>query len=83
MQIAINIPDELAATITSRGVKLESFVESLVAKQAAAIPSYGAGGRLTREEFNVCLDSMIEHSGKIQSLPNEAFTRESIYSDHD
>jgi hypothetical protein len=83
MQIAVNIPDEFAAQVESRGLKLESYVEQLVAERAAAPRGYGAGGRLTREEFRACLDSMTEDADEIPSLPDEALSRESIYSDHD
>ena len=83
MQIAVNIPDELAATIQARGLKIESYVEELVAEQAATLRGYGAHGELTRQEFDACLDAMARYSDKVPLLPNEAFSRESLYSDHD
>ena len=36
--------------------------------------------RMSIEEF---LDAMASHSDKIPVLPDEAFTRESFYQDHD
>ena len=83
MQIIVTIPDELAAQAQAQGLTPESYVEKLVAEQAATPRGYGAGGRLTREEFHANLDAKTQYSDKIPSLPDEAFTRESMYSDHD
>ena len=83
MQITVTIPDELAAQAQAQGLTPESYVEKLVAEQAAVPRGYGAGGRLTRKEFHENLDAMTQYSDKIPSLPDVAFTRESMYSDHD
>jgi hypothetical protein len=81
MQITVTIPDELAAR--APGLTPESYVEKLVAEQATAPRGYGAGGRLTREEFHASLDRLAQYSDKIPSLPDDAFTRASMYEDHD
>jgi hypothetical protein len=83
MQIAINIPDELAATIQASGLEVEKYVESLIAEKAAAPRRRSLGGELTLEEFNASLDRLARYSEKIPSLPDEAFSRENMYSDHD
>jgi hypothetical protein len=75
MRITVTIPDELEAEVRAQGLTPESYVEKLVAERNAAIRGYGAGGRLTREEFHASLDAMTEYSDKIPSLPDEAFTR--------
>lgn len=83
MQITVTIPDELAAQAQAQGLTPESYVEKLVAEQAATPRGYGAGGRLTREEFEASLDRLAQFSDKIPLLPDEAFSRESMYEDHD
>ncbi len=83
MQITVTIPDELVAQAQAQGLTLEGYVEKLVAEQSASPRGYGAGGRLTREEFEASLDRLAEFSGKIPLLPDEAFSRESMYEDHD
>lgn len=82
MRITVTIPDELAAEMTAQGLTPEGYVEKLVAEQAAN-RGFGAGGRLTREEFDASLDRMTRYSDKIPLLPDEAFTRASMYEDHD
>jgi hypothetical protein len=39
--------------------------------------------RLNRDRFETTLQEMARFSHKIPSLPDEAFTRESLYQDHD
>jgi hypothetical protein len=38
---------------------------------------------LTREEVRAWLDRLAQFSDQIPQLPDEAFTRESFYQDHD
>lgn len=83
MQITVTIPDELAAEVQAQGLTPESYVEKLVAERSATPRGYGAGGRLTREEFEASLDRLAQFSDKIPLLPIEAFSRESMYEDHD
>jgi hypothetical protein len=83
MQITIDIPDEIATNIRAHGETPETFVAKLVAEHAAKPRGYGANGLLTYEEFQAGLDRMTRFSAKIPDLPDEAFSRESFYSDHD
>ena len=83
MQITVTIPDELAAEVKAQGLTPESYVEKLVAERNSIPHGYGGGGRLTHEAFEVSLDRLAQFSDKIPSLPIEAFSRESMYEDHD
>lgn len=81
VQITVTIPDELAAQVRSRGLTPESYVEHLLAEQAASDPTPPAGDSL--QEFDAALDQLARFSAKIPDLPDEALSRESIYQDHD
>ena len=80
MQITVNIPDDLAAKAQARGMTTESFVEGII-KDATATNPLAHKGR-TRN-LNAFFEVMAAHSDKIPQLPDEAFTRESFYQDHD
>ena len=82
MLVTVTISDELAAQVQSRGLTPQSYVERLIAEQTAtAIGS--AAHRLSSEEFEALLDQLTRYSAKVPVLPADAFSRESIYQDHD
>ena len=65
-----------------RGVSPESYVRSLIeeaVRSAPAVPGLAAP-RMDMETF---FKGMAAYSEKIPQLPDEAFTRESFYQDHD
>jgi hypothetical protein len=80
--VQVEIPDELAAQVQARGLTPENYVRSLVdqAARTAPVPLAPAKPRRNMEEF---FRVMAAHSDKIPQLPDEAFTRESFYQDHD
>jgi hypothetical protein len=83
MRITLEIPDELAAQVQVRGLTPESYAQSLIddAVRAATPPALPPFKRkMDMEEF---LRAMAAYSEKIPQLPDEAFTRESFYQDHD
>jgi hypothetical protein len=82
MQITVEIPDDLAAQVKARGLTPESYVRSLIddAVRTSPTPLPPAKPKMDMEEF---IRKMSEHSEKIPELPDEAFTRESFYQDHD
>ena len=82
MRITIEIPDELAAKAEARGLTPESYVRSLIdsAVRTAPLPLPPAKPSIDMEQF---FEAMAAHSDKIPQLPDEAFTRESFYQDHD
>lgn len=81
MQVTVNIPDELAAQIQSRGLTPQSYVEGLLAEQVSQ--KLAASHTLSLEEFDASLDELTQYSDKIPSLPDVALSRESLYQDHD
>jgi hypothetical protein len=82
MQVMIEISDELAARAQARGLTPESFVRSLIdeAERTAPTPLPPAKPKMDMEKF---FKAMSAYSDKIPQLPDEAFTRESFYQDHD
>jgi hypothetical protein len=84
MQITVEIPDELVAKVQARGLTPEIYVRNLIedAERDAPLPLPRRlrEPRMSIEEF---LKAMAANSDKIPVLPDEAFTRESFYQDHD
>ena len=82
MQITVTIPDDFAAQVKARGLTPESYVESLIddAARMAHAPLPPAKPKMDMESF---FQAMSAYSDKIPQLPDEAFTRESFYQDHD
>jgi hypothetical protein len=79
MEISVKIPEEVVAQARARGLKLEVYVQEILARQAA-------GGKSTPqprtpEEIRAWLDSLAQFSDKIPPLP-EVISREWIYQDH-
>ena len=81
MTIPIQIPDELARQAARRVLDIAQYIDQIL--QAAAKPVLPRSPRLTQAELDAVLDGLAEFSDKIPILPDSAFTREAIYSDHD
>ncbi len=81
--------EELLLTVISRhpGQSPAEILEQALAEQVRRESStplpLPPPKQLSREEFEAALDAMAEHSEKIPLLPDEAFSRESLYQDHD
>lgn len=71
---------ELARQAAAYGRAIEAYAASLL-EEAAHLP--GSESRLSRDRLENTLREMAQFSHKIPSLPDEAFTRESLYQDHD
>jgi len=82
MQITVDIPDEAAAQAQARGLTPEIYVRQLVedAVRTAPAPLPPAKPSMNMEKF---FDTLSAYSDRIPELPDEAFTRESFYRDHD
>jgi hypothetical protein len=82
MQVKVNISDELAAKALALGQTPESFLQSMIdeAERSASAPLPPAKPKMDMRTF---LRKMAQFSDKIPQLPDEAFTRESFYQDHD
>lgn len=81
MEVTLKIPDEIAARAKARGMRVETYVEELLAQQAV-VPSVESHPPRTPEEIRAWLDSLAQFSDKIPPLP-ETITREWIYQEHD
>ena len=79
MEIKVKVPDEVAAQAQARGVRVESYVEEILARQAGARPQPPLR---SPEEIRAWLDSLARFSDKIPPLP-ETISREWIYQEHD
>ncbi len=84
MQITVTIPDELAAQAQARGLVLDRRLPELLAEDLAAeaIPATPPR-RSSPRDMDAFFREMAQFSDKIPALPEEAFTRESFYQDHD
>jgi hypothetical protein len=80
MQITVNISDELAARVESRGIRLQTYVERLVEDQISHDPQLLSGKAIDFDRFFV---EMSIGSENLTTPSEQAFTRESFYSDHD
>jgi hypothetical protein len=81
VEITVKIPDEIAARAKARGVRVETYIEEILAQQVETQP---LGGRRpqTPAEIRAWLDSLAQFSDKIPPLP-ETISREWIYQEHD
>ncbi len=84
MQIEIELRPEVEAQLhaeaRARGLVLDRLIE---AKLNGSISPLPPSLKRSREEFRASLDALTRYSALIPSLPDEAFSRESIYDDHD
>ena len=84
MTITINIKPEIEAELARqaevRGMDVPAYAATLL--EQAAQPHPDAANR-SMEEFEKTLDRIAQFSHKIPVLPDEAFSRESLYQDHD
>jgi hypothetical protein len=81
MVIRVNVPEELVSLAQARGIPLETYVEQLLAQQAATADA-GTRRLQTPEQIRAWLDSLAQFSDKIPALP-DIISREWIYQDHD
>ena len=89
MQITVNIPDDLAIQAQARGLSLERYLAALLAADLALgvatspVKSEAIQVGTTLTDLENLLDQITRYSDKIRPLPEHAFTRESMYQDHD
>ena len=85
MTITINIKPEIEAELARqaeiRGMDVPEYAATLL-EQAAKPKQLQVTDRGV-EEFEKSLDRIAQFSDKIPALPDKAFSRESIYRDHD
>ncbi|MGD0776537.1 MAG: hypothetical protein ABSC05_27290 [Candidatus Solibacter sp.] len=84
MTITVNITPEVQAELArqaaAHGRAIEAHAASLL-EEAVHLPA--SAGSLSLDRLENTLRDMAQFSYKIPSLPDEAFTRESLYQDHD
>jgi hypothetical protein len=84
MSIIINIKPEAQAELTrqaaAHGVQPEDYAAALLED---AVHLGAAAKTLTKDQLDRTLQELAQFSHKIPLLPDEAFTRESLYQDHD
>ncbi len=68
----------VAAEAAARGLTVETYLTSLIENGAPSGPETS-----TAEQFEADMDLLAEGSERLPVLPPDAFSRESIYADHD
>jgi hypothetical protein len=85
MSIIINIKPEAQAELTRQaavhGVQPEDYAASLIEEALHEIDALEK--KLTTDQLDRTLQELAQFSAKIPLLPDEAFTREGLYRDHD
>ena len=71
---------ELSRQAAARGIDISVYAAKLL-EEAAHLPS--PSNRLTADQLDEALEELAQFSHKIPLLPDEAFSRESMYQDHD
>ena len=81
LHVASGTAQRLTDQAQARGMDLAAYAESVLEKTAA---SGGSTHRAKpRQEIEAFFAAMSENSEKLPQLPEEAFTRQSFYEDHD
>ena len=84
MSIIVTIKPEAQEKLTrqaaAHGVRLESYAASLLEEAAHLGP---ASKQLSGDQLDQTLHELAQFSSKIPILPDEAFSREGLYRDHD
>ena len=86
MAIQIELSEDAEKRLTekakSRGIEASEYARSIV-EQALTGSSYNDPGPFTPESAARFIRAMSAGGENLPILPDEAFTRESFYSDHD
>jgi plasmid stability protein len=78
--ITPEVQAELARQAAAHGRAVEAYAASIL---EAAMHLPGGGAKPSADRIDNILREIAQFSHKIPSLPDEAFTRESIYRDQD
>jgi len=82
MQITVEIPDDLATQVRARGLTPEGYIRALV-EEAVRTAHQTLAPAEPKMDIETFIRGMASFSEKIPQLPDEAYTRESFYRDHD
>ena len=84
MTILIDVKPEVAAELSRRaaaqGVDIAAYAASLL-EEAAHV--FAEPKQLNQTDLDSTLQELAQFSHKIPLLPDDAFSRESLYRDHD
>jgi len=80
VDISPEVQAELARQAAAHGREVEAYVASLI-EDAVRLPL--GSGQVDVDRLEMDLREIAEFAHKIPSLPDEAFTRASLYRDHD
>ena len=80
MQVLVTIPDEIAALVLASGKSPESYVQELIAERT---PVRQPGIAKKMADLESFFAEITAFSGRFPVPPDEAFSRESLYRDHD
>jgi hypothetical protein len=80
VDIAPEVQAELSRQAAAHGRAVEVYAASLL-EEAVRVPP--AAGLMSADRLESAFQELSEFSHKIPSLPDDAFTRESLYRHHD
>jgi hypothetical protein len=80
VELAPDIEKRLIEAARAEGLEPDAYAARLIASTIAARTR---DKHLSKEELERFFSGMARHSDKIPDLPDEAYTRESFYQDHD
>jgi len=83
MSMIISINPEAQAELTCQAKVHGVRPEASAARLLEEAVHLGAAKKLTSDRLDCVLQELAQYSHKIPRLPDEAFTREGIYQDHD
>ncbi len=81
LELKPEVEERLGREASAKGVSVEAYVEDLIERQVSG-QSEGTY-RVNMEEVDRILDALSEGSEVRPTPPPEAYTRESIYREHD
>ena len=79
LELKPDVEANLAAQARARGIPLDAYLQSVIedlARTEAARPA-------SLQDLRLTLDALAEMGRDLPHLPSSAFSRESIYLDHD
>lgn len=79
LELKPEVEASLAARARARGIPLDAYIQSVIEQMAVE----EGPPRASLEEFRATLDALAEGAEDLPALPSAAFSRESIYRDHD
>jgi hypothetical protein len=79
LELKPEVEANLAAQARARGMLLDAYLQSVIEELAGT----QTAGLASLQEIESTLDALAEMGKHLPRLPSSAFSRESIYQDHD